>query len=630
MSDLLNIGSNALLAFQRALDTTGQNIANVNTDGYSRQRVELASRPPTPSRKDNVGNGVQVVGVERITDQFLVSESLTQESEFARQERFLSLAGRVDSLLSDPQTGLSDSLNRYFEAARGVEAEPGSSAARRSLNGSAEQLAGRFNSINQQYEGLNSEVNTRLGQLTTEVNQLSQKIAELNLRIPQAQAQAGLPPNDLLDQRDRLVAELATKIGVRAAPQDGGAINVYTANGQGLVVGRTVTQLTTQANSFDPSRQELAISRPGGAVVLSDHASGGEIGGLLDFRREMLDPARSQLGRIAVAVSETLNQQHRIGTDLYGNPGGDLFAAGAPLVLANSNNSSSASLTATVSDVGQLTSDNYELRFSGGSYSAINAQTGAAVSLSGSGTTADPLVLGGVSVTVSGTPADGDRFLLQPTTRAARDFSSVLADPSRIAAAAPVVTSANLSNTGNAQIDRGQVVDGSDANLRNTTTIRFVDASNYTLDGGATTAAYTSGDAIRVNGVDVRITGNPAAGDEFSIQAAGASSSDNGNIGALADLQTRGILDSGNVTIGGGYAALVSGTGSQTLQAQMQRDATEAFRAQVVAQRESISGVNLDEEAANLLKFQQSYQAAAQVISAANDMFQSLLGAVRR
>lgn len=630
MSDLLNIGSNALLAFQRALDTTGQNIANVNTEGYSRQRVELASRPPTSTRMDNVGNGVQVVGVERITDQFLIAQSLTQESEFARQERFLSLAGRVDSLLSDPKTGLSDSLNSYFEAARGVEAEPGSAAARRSLIGSAEQLAGRFNSINHQYEGLNAEVNTRLAQLTTEVNQISQKIADLNLQIPQAQAQAGQPPNDLLDQRDRLVAELATKIGVRAAPQDGGAINIYTANGQGLVVGRTVTKLTTQANSFDPSRQELAITRSGGAVVLSDQASGGEIGGLLDFRREMLDPARAQLGRIAVAVSETLNQQHRIGTDLYGNPGGDLFSAGTPLVLSNNNNSSSASLSATVSDVGQLSADNYVIRFAGGSYSATNAQTGAAVSLSGSGTTADPLVLGGVSVTVTGTPADGDRFLLQPTTRAARDFRSVLSDPSRIAAAAPVVTSANLANTGNAQIDRGQVADGSNANLRATTTVRFVDASNYTLDGGVTTAAYTSGDAIRVNGVDVRITGNPAAGDEFTIQASGASSSDNGNMGALADLQTRGVLDSGNVTIGGGYSALVSGAGSQTLQAQMQRDATEAFRAQVTAQRESISGVNLDEEAANLLKFQQSYQAAAQVISAANDMFQSLLSAVRR
>lgn len=630
MSELLNIGSNALLAFQRALDTTGQNIANVNTDGYSRQRVELSNRAPTSGRKDAVGSGVQVVGIQRITDQFLVSQALTQESEFSRQERFLSLASRVDSLLSDPQTGLSSSLNAYFEAARGVEAEPGSSAARRSLLGSAEQLAGRFNSINHQYEGLNSEVNTRLGQLTTEVNQLSQKIADLNLQIPQAQAQAGQPPNDLLDQRDRLVSELATKIGIRAAPQDGGAINIYTANGQGLVVGRTVTKLSSQTSAFDPSRQELAIAHSSGTVVLSDQASGGEIGGLLDFRREMLDPARAELGRIAVAVTETLNQQHRVGTDLYGNAGGDLFTAGQPTVLSTSTNTGSASVAGSISNVGQLSGDNYVLRFAAGAYTASNAQTGASVSLSGSGTAADPLVIGGVSLTVSGTPADGDRFLVQPTTTAARNFRSVLADPSRIAAAAPVVTAATLSNTGNAQIDRGQVVDGSNANLRSTSTIQFVDASNYSLDGGATTNAYTSGNAIRVNGVDVRITGNPAAGDTFTIQAAGASSSDNGNIGILADLQTRGVLDSGNVSIGAGYAALVSGAGSKTQQAQLQRDATEAFRAQVAEQRQSISGVNLDEEAANLLRFQQSYQAAAQVISAANDMFQSLLSAVRR
>lgn len=629
MSSLLNIGNNALLAFQRALDTTGHNIANVNTDGYSRQRVEFASRPPALSRSDNIGSGVAVSGVERLTDNYLYTQSLTQGSEFARQDRFHTLAARVDALLSDPTTGVADSLNRYFEAARGVEAEPTSSAARRSLLGAAEQLTTRFNGVNQQFEELNKELNTRLGQLSKEVNTLSGEIAKLNLEIPKAQAATRQTPNDLLDRRDRLVEQLSEKIGITAANQANGSVNVYTANGQALVVGRTVTELTTQANAYDPSRVELAVKRTTGNVVLSDVASGGDIGGVLDFRREVLDPARSEMGRIAISLGESVNQQHQSGTDLYGNAGGAFFSSPSAVVLNHSANTGSAAFSTQFSDLGALSGDNYLLSYDGTSYQAVNQQTGNSVTVSGAGTTASPLSFDGLSITVSGTPAAGDRFMLQPTVAGARDLKSQITDPSRIAAAGPVQTSANLANTGTAEISSASVTDRQNANLRSGSTIQFNSPTSYSVNGGAA-QAYTSGNAISVNGVEVRISGTPATGDQFQLQVTGANSSDNGNMASLADLQTRGVLDSGNVTVGAAYAAVVSGTGSLTQQAELQRDATDAFRNQIREQRLSVSGVNLDEEAANLLKFQQSYQAAAQVITAANDMFNTLLSAVRR
>jgi flagellar hook-associated protein 1 FlgK len=628
MSDLLSIGVSGLLAYRKALDTAGHNIANVNTEGYSRQRVELASRLGGPQGDGYVGAGVASSTVRRLADALVATRLQGDASAYARAETFAGFAARVDGWMSDADSGLSRPLQGFFDALSTLAANPTSSAARQALLASGAALADRFNDLQLQLDGLDAELNQRLAQTADEVTRYAQAVADLNERIVLAKgASGGQPPNDLLDQRDQLIKEIATRIGITTTDQDDGGINVFTGSGQALVLGAQANALSVGDDAFGSGRQELLFS---GGQNITAQTSGGSIGGLLDFRRELLDPARSELGRLAAGVAESMNTQHAAGMDARGQMGGDFFADLGGAVFAARSNSGSATIDVQLSDAAALTGDDLVLAFNGSAWQLTRARDGAAVALSGSGTVADPLRAEGLSiVTGGGAPAAGDRYLLKPTAQAGSQLRVAITDPAQIAAASPVRASAALGNSAGVSLQGLSVVDAGDPNLRSAVAIEFIDANTYSVNGSGS-FAYTPGTPITVNGWQLSLNGAPAAGDRFDVTSNVAGSNDNGNARLLAQLSSRGVLDGGRSSIGAAQAGLVAKVGAQAQQAGFQRDAHAAVRAQAEAEQQALSGVNLDEEAADLVRYQQAYQAAARVIAVANEVFQSLLLAAQR
>jgi flagellar hook-associated protein 1 FlgK len=314
---------------------------------------------------------------------------------------------------------------------------------------------------------------------------------------------------------------------------------------------------------------------------------------------------------------------------LNGQLGSALFSVGAPVATASSANTDATTATVTLSNLGALTSDNYLLSYQGGAYTLTDATTGANVALTGAGTGASPLTAStvGLSIVLSGTPASGDQFLIQPTAQAAGTIGVALTDPSGLAAAGAVQTSAADTNTGSAAISAGTVLDASDPNLLDTTTIQFLTPTTYSVNG-AGSFAYTSGGNVDLNGWQVQITGTPAAGDTFTVQSNASGTGDNTNALAAANQQTTGVLSNGTISVSGAVGALISGAGAQAQQVNTAQTAQTAVNTQATTNVQSVSGVNLDEEAANLMQWQQAYQASAQALSVANGLFTSFLDSI--
>jgi len=362
---------------------------------------------------------------------------------------------------------------------------------------------------------------------------------------------------------------------------------------------------------------------------LGSLAGGGSLGGALDFRNQVLDPARNALGHISVGLADVINDQHHAGIDLNGALGQDFFNIGGVQTLAKTSNTGSATLAVTRTSASALTESDYYLTKTATGWTMRREDTGATVTLSGSGTAADPFVADGISIVVSGTASTNDSYLIRPTRAATAGMSVAVTDPAKIAAAAPIKTIAGTANTGTAAISAGKVVDPTDPNLRSTAQIQFTSATTYTING-AGSYTYTSGSNITVNGVQVQITGTPATGDMFTIQDNTGGTGDNRNAQALYDSLNSKTLSGGTASVNDTTNRLIGNVGVLTQQAQANRDAQKVVQQEAADARDSVSGVNLDEEAANLVKYQQAYAAAAQMIGVANTLFNSLLSAVSR
>jgi flagellar hook-associated protein 1 FlgK len=490
----------------------------------------------------------------------------------------------------------------------------------------AKALANRFSQLNTHLNNLNGEVNNGLMAGATEVNRLASEIAQINGAIGTNIANAA---PDLLDRRDQLISQLVGYTGGTAVIQDGGIMNVYTAGGQALVVGTTASKVTTVADPYQPERLQLALQTQGGTITLDPKAVGGQIGGLLEFRDTVLTPAQAELGKLAVGLAETFNSTHRQGVDLYGQMGGDFFNIGTPRVTGNAGNTGTGAITASYGDLGKLEAQNIVLKFDGSNWAASRADTGASVPLTGTGTAADPLIINGVKLVVGGTPAANDRFLLQPTAGVAGSLEMAITDPSRIAAAAAIKGAAALANTGTGKLSGVTVTDSTNANLRNPAAIVFTSATTYTIDGGPP-QTYTPGQTISANGWSFVLDGVPKNGDTFNITPTPAGSSDNSNATKLSKVESAKAFNAGTVTLGGALGGLTTQVGAAARSAEYSLGAQQVIADQAQAARDEVSGVNLDEEAADMLRLQQAYQAASQLISTADSMFQTILGAVRR
>jgi flagellar hook-associated protein 1 len=620
VSDVFGISISALQAYQTALAVTSNNIANANTPGYDRESVDLTAAVPQSNGTAPIGAGVQVASITRAYSQLSANQLNTSQSALGQLNSLQTYTSQIDNIVGTSAGGLSTALQNYYNAWSTLSNDPTSTAARQALLSQAQSVQSAFSSTNTQLQGLNTSINQGIQGDVTQINSIGTSIAALNQQIVTATANAGgQPPNDLIDQRDELVSNLSQLVGISTTTDSTGAVNVFVGNGQPLVLNDTATALTTVGNQFNASQLEVASSA-NPSVSISSQITGGDLGGLLASRTQAVDPAINQLGQIAVALTQSANTQQNSGLDLNGNLGANLFSVGGPQASASSNNSDNTTAAVSISNLGALTPDNYLLSYQGGAYSLTDTTTGSAVAFTGNGTAANPLTANGLSIVLSGTPANGDQFLIQPTAQAAGTFAVALSNTSQLAAAGAIQTSAASGNTGSATISSGTVVNAANANLLNTTTIQFLSPTTYSVNG-AGSFTYTSGSNISQNGWQVQISGTPATGDTFTVLSNAGGTGDNRNALASANLQTQGVLSNGTVSVNGAVSALITGIGSQAQQINTAQTAQTAVNTQATQSVQSVSGVNLDEEAANLLQWQQAYQASAQALSIANGTF---------
>jgi len=637
MASLLGTGISALLSTQRALATTSQNISNVNTEGYSRQRVEFQPRTPQAFGGGFIGAGVNVGDVSRIYDSFLTDQIRSSTSGFTQLDSYLTLSTQVDNLLGDPNINLMVGVQSFFNATQDVADDPASIPARQVLLSEGESLVNRFQYIDQRLTDIGDVMNRDIRGVVGDINSLSQSIADVNRKIADARTLSSGEPNDILDQRDLLLKQLSEKTSITVLDQSDGTVNVFIGNGQAVVAGVESRDLSILNNEFDISRLEVGYSLGTSSVNITGQVSGGELGGLLQFRNEVLDEAKDSLGYLAVGLSNSFNQQHRDGMDLKGVLGGDFFKpidTTTPSVLSSTSNTGSpaAQIDVDIANINAYTQSDYALDRTASGYSLTRLSDNTVFSLStfpGGSETVDNLTLS----LSSGALAVGDSFLIRPLRTAASDIGLAITDPAAIAAASPVRTQANLANTGNATIDPGAInniaqFDGDSyaVNFTSTTTYEVRDS----LNNLETSGTYTSGNPISFNGITIAVSGVPASGDNFTVVPNSGGIGDNRNALNLSSLQNNNTLLSNTAKYSDVYSQLIVDVGSKTMRTEVNRDTQESLLQQTVAARDSKSAVNLDEEASDLLRFQQQYQAATQIISTADSLFQSLLGVLRR
>jgi len=852
MADIFNTAVSGLISYKTAITTTSNNITNVNTDGYSRQRTLLETRPGEVTAAGSIGTGVDVAEVQRISSQFDVELINQYQSSFSRLETLGDLASRIDDVVADPDSNLTPALDDFFSSVNDVTNDPTSISPRQVMLGQGEVLVERFNFLAGQMNQLDQEVDSRLSFVVNDINALADDIANLNDAIVRSLSLASVPPSDLLDKRDLLMKELSTKVEANAVEQANGAINVFIGTGQLLVSSGNTFKLEVGENQLQPDRFSVYLNSGFSTADVSQNLTGGEVGGLLDFRNNILDPAINRLGRVAIAISTSFNDVHRSGLDLNANVGdsffefgsqspqitnntaaGDLLvevggstalassgyrleyvddgvappsyniyrlsdntvqnfaAAAAPFVvdgltftpsgvlvdgesfvvqsgpplaqvLPHENNSVTGNLEVQLNDVSALTESDYLVSFDFGTYTVTRLSDGADVTPAGS----PPLQVDGMLIIPSGV-VDGDSFYIRPTRNAGLELKINVQSPNEIAAAYPYRVGADLNNIGNVDIELTNIdsaqldfinrsaslngtvavapfdfattnanfdltidgvtrtvtvnldantdlngdgpvdaldtvfavqsaidaafsvagdpaatvaLDGNNLSITSNSTgaasalvvansdataIAQLGIDNLTATGDSFTAnivfkdavlpatgilfdvldaagnpvtdnsgallqdvVYTPGMEISVGAWTARLTGDAIAEDRLSLGRNNDATQDNRNMLDLSLLENQSFLDAGTSTYSQAYGALIADVGTQTSQIEINRDAEDVLLDNAIGKREERSGVNLDEEAADLIRYQQAYTAITRVIQTARTIFQSIIDVV--
>lgn len=615
MSALLSTSLSGLTSAQRSLETVQHNISNVNTEGYSRQRVQLGTNVALPTSYGYLGQGVNITNISRSYDQFINKQLSSSLSAFGEVDRYHQLATQVDNITADPSTSMAPAINRFFNALNEVANDPSSIPSRQVLLSETQTLTQNFNMMNSRFEDIRTLNNGDISGKVNDINSLATSIAELNVQIVGAgKTQGSQQPNDLLDKQDALLAKLAEIVNITVIPQKDGSSSVFIGSGQTLVLNGGTSTFTTIPSEFDPSRLEIGLKTASGTQVLTNQITGGSLAGSLRFRDEVLDPAQQKLGLVAAGLAMEVNAIHNNGFDLDGAAGLDLFKfSGAEVPVTQSPlNTGNATVTANFQDVNvnpsaakNLDLSDFKLAYvnSGGGvdYTLTRVRDNQVINLTATDTVPatgvftlsfaatqpaniDVAALPGIDIKVdtSGgkTISVGDQFLARPTYSAAQKIGVNIDDPRKIAA-----------------------------------------ATNIEVDP-VTNKPVQKLDAL----------GNPvvdALGNPVYVTIKGPMPGDNRNALQLADLGNKLTLLGGKASFNDAYGQMVSGVGTLTRAAELSSSAQQTLLNQAKGNRESLAGVNLDEEAANLIKFQQAYQASAQSISVAKSLFDTLIGAVR-
>jgi len=674
MAGLINIGLTGILGHQAALNTTGNNITNANTPGYSRQEVQFETQSGLNTGAGYIGTGVQVTDIRRLANEFLTQQVREDSALFGEQEALNSELSRLDNLLGGNATGLSGALNNFFSSLQNAAEDPTSLPQRQLVLSEAQQIINRFQGINNEFVQQRESIKTQMRQGVNDANTLIQSIANLNRDIAEAPGLAqGLEPNSLLDQRDEKLRQLSEIVSVRVVQAEGGQVNVTLQNGQSLVLESSASKLGTRDSAEDPNYLEFTLFSGGRTLNIDEQINGGKLGGLKRFQEEGLRPAEAELGRIAIALSDSVNRQHEIGMDLEGKLGGLFFsdinsqAAERGRVIANANNSApgDARLAVEIVDSSALPAGSWSLRFGGDgrNFEVIDRSTGEVVN---QGRLPDPvqseISLPGFNIRIEGgTFNAGDSFLIEPTRQSAANLALAIDREEEIAFASPVRAEAADANGGTGEISQGRML-----NVRNPLTNSLL--PNFSQQGELSpplrvefSEAGTQLQFRVVNantGVEIQapqdfdpsvsrqlfnedprlpdyfgfqfeVSGNPLPGDSFNIDYNTNGISDNRNAEFLAALGTKNTLNNGSQNFAEGYSNLVGDIGVKTRQSQLDKDSGQTLLEQSNNQRESVSGVNLDEEAGRLIQYQAAYNASAQVMSVAQDLFNTLLQTFR-
>lgn len=632
---LFSVGVSALNTAQLGLATTGHNISNVNTDGFHRQSIMQSAALPVLSGSGFIGQGVQVDTITRIYSKFLDGQLLQAQTQGAHLDSYLTEVQQIDNMVADTNAGLSPALQDFFKAVGDLSANPQSVPSRQALLSSSDALVSRFQILAQRFTDIRDGVNSQITSSVDQINSYAKQIAKLNEQIMLQTGGTGQPANDLLDQRDTLVFLLSQQVGATAFRQGDSGVNIYIGNGQPLVVGEQVFTLTTMPSPEDPQRTEVAYKYSTGNTLLgSNSLTGGKLGGLLDFRDTALDPAQNGLGRVALGLAQSFNDQHKLGQDLAGNLGGDFFQAPTPAVIPSTNNTGTAVISATLADVQGLTTSDYRIVFDGANYQVTQLLDNTQTTITPAQMTAGFTVDGIAYKLESGLVSASDSFMSQPTRFAARDLTlNSTLSTTTIAAAAPVRTSIALANTGSGKIGAASIDSVANLPLPATVTLTysataFGGSPGFTVAGAVPAAgpfAFSSGSSIAFNGINFAISGAPDEGDIFMVDKNINSVSDNRNALLLGQLQTQNTLIGGTASFQGAYAQLVSEVGNQTAETTVTSQAQQNLVTQTKSSQQALSGVNLDEEAANLMRYQQAYQAAGKMIQIASSLFDTLL-----
>jgi len=678
MADLLSIGLSGLAASKTQLSITGHNITNVNTPGYSRQDATQATRSPQFSGAGYIGSGTSLVDIRRTYSEFLTSQLRSSTSLNSDVEAYKSQIDQLDSLLAGTTTGITPSLQKFFSALQTAAEDPANIPARQLVLAEAEGLSRRFNTVYDRLSEQNNFTNKQMSAVTDQVNRLAGSIGSLNNAIAIAAAN-GKQPNDLLDARDEAVRQLSGYIGVTVVPQDDSSFNIFIGSGQPLVVGSTVAQLEVVPGQGDPNRHEVQFISGGSRQGITSQISGGELGGLIRYREEVLDSTMNSLGRLALAVSDQVNTQLGQGLDLKGQVGSALFGdyndpALAKLRVNAFAGNSNAQPVLNITDTSVLTTSDYLMEYDGGGYKvrrlSDNQLMTVAENPAGTLSIADKNGRDQGFQVVLGTPAPaaGDKFTLQPTRRGASDIKTTLDQADQLAFAAPVRAESNLQNAGTGAIGQPDMISGpspiSIPALQGVfgssgATLTFTDPGTVTITGGTAqfrnvdsstsppTVTYSSTATIQPgqknslvvgdanHQFEFSLSGTPKDGDRFSMAFNQSGVSDNRNALKLVDLQTKqtvgvdAAVNGSGFSFTDGYGELVERVGTLTAQARMDSDATGSILKQATDNRDSLSAVNLDEEAANLIKFEQYYNASAQIIQVARSLFDTLISTFR-
>lgn len=640
MTAIMNIGVRALTANQGALQTISNNIANVNTPGYSRQSVVLQTVPGQYTGSGYFGKGVDILTVTRTYSDFLTRQAAIAQSVASSDATRVDKLKQLEDLFKTGNSGLGSSISEMLNSFSDIVSAPTDLTARSVTLTRADETASRFRDLSNQLTQLKIGARSELGTDAIAINSLANQIAKTNQEIARAQG-SGQPPNDLLDQRDQLIRDLNKYVQTSQIPADDGTLGVFLAGSQPLVLGTTVSQVSIVNDDFNnPSKAKFAITVAGSTMKLDEAMlGGGEVSGLLRFQNTDLVEAGNLLGRMALAIGTKMNEQQTLGLDLNGNAGTALFnLANLPGGFPSTTNTGAATLALSVqtnpSGAPAFVASDYEVTFATATTGTIKRLSDG-VQTSFDTTVANPQPLDGLNITFGGGAAvAGDRFVLKPFSTSANSITTAFSSPKGLAMASPAAASAGIANAGTLTV---QDLTVRTVPIPAAVTLNFTGPGNYTRsDTGATVYTYVPGQAIEYTvppatpqtGWSLTLKGVPKAGDTYTVGSNLYPQLDASNAQGMLNLRDAALFDGGPTT--DGYASAIALIGTRVQSAQSSAAVSKDIATNLEKERTSVSGVNLDEEAARLIQFQQAYQAAGKMMQVSQNIFDTLMQSLGR